>query len=83
MATAKTGTISSPKRKIRAMPRPRAQAAMIAPARCSATKTTSSTGLAPKKLVLKTFAPNSSRKAWKVTHAPCCSWLQIRVGLDG
>ena len=63
MASANTGTISSPKRKIRAMPTPRAQAAAIAPARCSATKTTSSAGLVPKEPVVKTFAPNSSRKA--------------------
>src|SRR6266581_2066145 len=62
MATAKTGTISSPGRKIRARPTPRAQIARIAPARCTATKTTSSAGRAPKKVGLKTFAPKSSRK---------------------
>ena len=83
MATAKTGTISSPDRKIRAMPTPRPQATTMAPARCSATKTTSNADLVPEKLILKTFAPNSSRKAWNVTHAPCCSWLRSVSAFTG
>ena len=30
----------------------------------------------PKKLGSNTFAPKSSRKPWRVTQDPCCSWLR-------